>query len=233
MRKIETNPRLWIIDDESEFSAGLTSALMRQYEIETFKNPGEVLFLLKGKSSPPDAIVTDLRMPRIDGLEMVRRLREMNYEIPVVLASGGSERENIAAALNLGVRFFFEKPFPIVELKSLLEQIIAEETQRKALEERATRLEQLIVYQNQLMEVFAQRQISTKKFLTQLQTPYDADLTNEIESRPEYSDSIKKEILLRAHIQKLSAEGPFELRGKRIQIEQDRTKKNGTANSAT
>ena len=231
MRKVDSNPKLWIIDDESQFSAALTSALLRHYEVESFKNPGEVLFLLKGNTPPPDIIVTDLKMPRIDGLEMVRKLRDLKFRIPVVLTSGGSERENIAAALNLGVRFFFEKPFPIIELKVLLEEIVAEESWRKALDEKVRRLEHLVQSQNELVELFAQRQVSTKKFIKQLPPTYDADLTNEFESRPEYSDSIKNEILLRAQIQKLSMEGPLELRGKMIHVERERNKKIGKSDS--
>jgi response regulator RpfG family c-di-GMP phosphodiesterase len=234
MIKVASNPRLWIIDDEYQLSAALTSALMRHYEIETFKNPGEVLSLLKQKTSPPDAIVTDLKMPRIDGLEMVRQMRSMNLQIPVILASGCSDKESIASALNLGVRFFLEKPFPLIEIRTLLDRIIEEETQRKALGEKAKRLEMLTQNQNRLVELFDQRQIFTRKVLNQPRVSFhDADLAREIEARPEYSDSIKREILLRAQIQKLSAEGPLEIQEKRIRLERERNKKNGNSDSAT
>lgn len=233
MRKTEAKPRLWIIDDESDFTSALTSALLRIFEIETFKNPGEALSLLKeGTSSIPDAILTDLRMPRIDGLEMVRRLRELQLKIPVILVSGDSEKEQLAEALNLGVRYFLEKPFPIERLKEILEEVVSEEVFKKALSEKAARLEQLTQSQAALVDLFSQRQASTQQILQQMSPNNDAELSLQLESRPEYSESIKTEIILRAQIQKLAAESPLEQKGKRIHGEREREKKPGNSNSA-
>ena len=72
----------------------------------------------------PDIVLLDLRMPRMDGFEFVRRLREVEdcENMPIVIVSGYNLAESRAQAQELGINHFFTKP---VELKRLLDAMDA------------------------------------------------------------------------------------------------------------
>jgi CheY-like chemotaxis protein/anti-sigma regulatory factor (Ser/Thr protein kinase) len=67
--------------------------------------------LAKIMASPPDLLVTDIKMPRIDGLELIRRIKDEGLELPVVVITAYFDIENAITALRLGAVNFFKKPF--------------------------------------------------------------------------------------------------------------------------
>ncbi|EPR39868.1 response regulator receiver modulated diguanylate cyclase [Desulfovibrio sp. X2] len=67
----------------------------------------------------PDLVVTDIRMPHMDGLELVRRIRELSDEVCVVLISAFTDNETLLASINLGVNGFMPKPVARQELIDL------------------------------------------------------------------------------------------------------------------
>lgn len=66
----------------------------------------------------PDLIVSDIKMPRLDGLQLVRRLAEADYRVPVILMSaGGEDVDGVAHA-------FLRKPFDVGELLDLIAAVL-------------------------------------------------------------------------------------------------------------
>lgn len=73
----------------------------------------------------PDIIILDINIPNIDGLELARRIREHNRDVPIMFLTAFSEREKLLKAINIGVSNYLVKPFDISELKSMIENLIA------------------------------------------------------------------------------------------------------------
>jgi two-component system, chemotaxis family, chemotaxis protein CheY len=71
-----------------------------------------------------DLVVTDLHMPVMDGLEMVRCIREFDTTIPIVMVSVVGTRDTIIEALQLGVNEYLVKPFEKSQLLAILDKYI-------------------------------------------------------------------------------------------------------------
>lgn len=77
------------------------------------------------KDAPPDILLTDVRMPRMDGIELSKRLRERNPDCPIIFMSGYSDKEYLKAAINLKAVSYVEKPFVTAEITEALSEAVA------------------------------------------------------------------------------------------------------------
>jgi two-component system nitrogen regulation response regulator NtrX len=98
-----------VVDDEASIRESLRMILeFEDYRVEEAANGLEGL--RKVRERPPDAIVLDIRMPEMDGLETLRELRERGYEMPVVVVSGHADIASAVEATRRGAFDFLEKP---------------------------------------------------------------------------------------------------------------------------
>jgi len=67
-----------------------------------------------------DLIITDLKMPLLGGMDLIKKIRKKNYEIPIIILSSFSEQETLLKALNLGVSGYLIKPVEFYELVDIL-----------------------------------------------------------------------------------------------------------------
>lgn len=113
---------LLIVDDERQTREGLRQSVQWHTigitEISAAQNGAEALALLRAKRA--DAIVCDVRMPRMDGISFITALREAGDSTPVVFLSGHSDKEYLLAAIRLGASDYVEKP---VEFDVLLASV--------------------------------------------------------------------------------------------------------------
>ena len=72
----------------------------------------------------PDIVITDIQMPKMDGLTMIAKVKEMGAECKFVILSGHAEFEYARQGINLGVEEFLLKPATISDVKSLLEKLV-------------------------------------------------------------------------------------------------------------
>ncbi len=99
-----------VVDDESSIRDSLRMTLeFEGYRVETAATGIEALQIARDR--PPDAILLDLRMPEMDGLETFRQLRERGYDMPVLVVSGHADVPTAVEATRRGAFDFFEKPF--------------------------------------------------------------------------------------------------------------------------
>jgi DNA-binding NtrC family response regulator len=106
-----------VVDDERNILLTLSRALsMEGHVVETATGGREALEKLA--AAPVDAVVMDVRMPDLDGLEVLRRAREARPELPVVIMSGHGSIETVRGAFKLGAFDYLEKP--ITEKEKLL-----------------------------------------------------------------------------------------------------------------
>lgn len=112
--------RVLIVDDDEELRTLLfKSFTLFGYEVETVENGIEAIKQIAVKTY--DLIVTDYMMPKMDGLELIRRLQKIIPSIPVIAVTGyGPECE----LLKSGALACIKKPFSIFELQKISQNIL-------------------------------------------------------------------------------------------------------------
>jgi two-component system response regulator MprA len=131
MRPGHSDPRILLVDDEPAVQASL-ERLLRQagYQVETASDGRRALTAV-GESAP-DALVLDVVMPGLDGLEVTRRLRNMGDQTPVLLLTARDEVSDRVTGLDAGADDYLTKPFAVEELlarlRALLRRSGADET---------------------------------------------------------------------------------------------------------
>jgi CheY-like chemotaxis protein/anti-sigma regulatory factor (Ser/Thr protein kinase) len=111
-----TRLRVLIADDNADLRAYLATMLAGKYAVDTVSDGAALV--AAARAQRPDVIVSDARMPFIDGFEAARMLREdvRTADIPIVLLSGAGSDEAADAAIDAGVDDYLVKPFTVAEL---------------------------------------------------------------------------------------------------------------------
>lgn len=118
-------PRLLIVEDNDDLRAFLASILESEYDITRACDGQEGLE--KAREQHPDFILTDVMMPRMDGLAMVRCIKEdkETSHIPIVILSAKASMDDRIEGLKLGVSDYITKPFSATYLKQRMANIIS------------------------------------------------------------------------------------------------------------
>ncbi len=107
---------IWIIDDDDSIRWVLQKALEGAgFFVTSFDNANTILNKLKSglSSEPPDAIITDVRMPGIDGLELLSQLSTNYPDIPVIIMTAHTDLDSAVSAYKGGAFEYLPKPFDI------------------------------------------------------------------------------------------------------------------------
>ena len=111
---MEANQRILIVDDEPQLTRVLRRSLSTQgYDVRVAGDGESALQTFA--DWPPTLVITDLAMPKLDGLELCRRLRAVS-EVPIIVLSVRGEEKTKVEALNLGADDYVTKPFGMDEL---------------------------------------------------------------------------------------------------------------------
>jgi two-component system response regulator MprA len=110
--------KILVVDDERAVRESLRRALeLEGYEIDLAADGSEALSkLLENGGGQTDAVILDVLMPGVDGLEVCRRLRRAGSSIPVLMLTARDEIENRVAGLDAGADDYVTKPFALEEL---------------------------------------------------------------------------------------------------------------------
>jgi len=100
---------VYIVDDDESVRTAL-SRLMRSAGIESHAYESSERFIAEISNQDHACILMDITMPRLNGMELVARLREKGIKTPVIALSARDDDETRQMALDLGVRFFMRKP---------------------------------------------------------------------------------------------------------------------------
>ncbi len=114
-----------IVDDEKSLVHVLRQTLELQFpeaRIDTAYSGEEGMSCLAER--PYDLIIADLRMPGFDGLELIKGVRYLDGEMPIILVTGYGSTELRSEARRLGVDYYFDKPFNVTELLSAAEELL-------------------------------------------------------------------------------------------------------------
>jgi two-component system nitrogen regulation response regulator GlnG len=105
---------VWVVDDDRSIRWVLEKALQKaDMDVQSFSNANDVLAAL-GRDRP-DAIVSDIRMPGMDGLGLLGRIRSDHPDLPVIIMTAHSDLESAVAAYHGGAFEYLPKPFDIDE----------------------------------------------------------------------------------------------------------------------
>jgi two-component system, OmpR family, response regulator MprA len=116
--------RIMVVDDERAVRESLRRALeLEGYEIDLAANGREALDLL-ASGVQPDALILDVLMPGVDGLEVCRELRRAGNQVPVLMLTARAEVENRVAGLDAGADDYVTKPFALEELLARLRALL-------------------------------------------------------------------------------------------------------------
>ena len=108
--------KILVVDDERAVRESLRRALeLEGYEIELAADGNEALYRLEA-AEEPDAVILDVLMPGVDGLEVCRRLRGAGSKLPVLMLTARTEVEDRVAGLDAGADDYVSKPFALEEL---------------------------------------------------------------------------------------------------------------------
>ena len=110
--------KILVVDDERAVRESLRRALeLEGYEIELAADGLEALHRLETDGeAQPDAVILDVLMPAVDGLEVCRRIRRSGNRVPVLMLTARDEIENRVAGLDAGADDYVTKPFALEEL---------------------------------------------------------------------------------------------------------------------
>jgi two-component system, OmpR family, response regulator MprA len=107
--------RILVVDDEPAVQSALARALsMERYEVAQAADGQEALEFLG--AAPYEAVILDIAMPRLDGLEVCRRLRQGGDRTPVLMLTARDEVDDRVAGLDAGADDYLVKPFALREL---------------------------------------------------------------------------------------------------------------------
>jgi two-component system, OmpR family, response regulator MprA len=121
--------KILVVDDERAVRESLRRALeLEGYEIELAADGAEALALLTGNGDAPDAVVLDVLMPGVDGLEVCRRLRRAGSRVPVLMLTARDEVESRVAGLDAGADDYLTKPFALEELVARVRALLRRTT---------------------------------------------------------------------------------------------------------
>lgn len=111
--------KLLVVDDEPNMCRILQATLQREgYDVQSASNGREALKALK--SFPAQVVITDLRMPVLDGMGLLREITVQHADIPVIFITAHGSIENAVEAIKAGAFDYISKPFDIEELRLVI-----------------------------------------------------------------------------------------------------------------
>lgn len=108
-------PRVLVVDDESSIREMLSRTLSESYQVDVASDAASALELLRS-SQPYNLLIADLKMPGMDGLSLIRQVKELRAGLPIIIITGFSTESSAIEAVNLGVAGYLTKPFHVPQV---------------------------------------------------------------------------------------------------------------------
>lgn len=125
------NRTVWIVDDDRSIRWVMEKALARAgLEVTSFENANDLLEKLD--KTLPDTIISDIRMPGIDGLQLLKKIHTSNPSLPIIITTAHSDLDSAVAAYQGGAFEYLPKPFDLDELVAVTQRAINFAYEQKA-----------------------------------------------------------------------------------------------------
>ena len=145
---------VWVIDDDHSIRWVLEKALSRETMAVSAFDSGNAALAALERGSAPDAIVADIRMPGINGLELLARLREQVPDLPVIIMTAHSDLDSAVAAYQGGAFEYLPKPFDVDEAVALVRRACDLRRQQAASADHGGPMPEIIGEAPAMQEVF-------------------------------------------------------------------------------
>ncbi len=117
------NHNIWVVDDDRSIRWVLERAFEQAgMSVKTFENANNILELLN--SEVPNAVITDIRMPGVDGLQLLAEIGEAHPNLPVIIMTAHSDLDSAVSAYQGGAFEYLPKPFDVDEAIELVNRAI-------------------------------------------------------------------------------------------------------------
>src|SRR5437762_10104023 len=146
-------PKILVIDDEIGPRESLRMLLKPDYNVQTPDNVEAGLKLLKEKQH--DTIVMDIRMPGMTGIEGLRKIREIDPHLSVIMLTGFGALDTAKEALRLGANDYISKPFDAGEMRQVIGRNVERTRVQRASDTAAAEIKEL---NNRLLKELAQKE---------------------------------------------------------------------------
>ena len=133
--------KLWIVDDEESIRTICKSALEENFKIETFSNGSEALLALN--SEKPDLIITDIKMPGLTGIDLLKIVAEKYPDLPTIVMTDHADIDNALSAYKGGAFEYLSKPFDVDTIRTLALKAIRTSVTETPLQEMSNESKQL------------------------------------------------------------------------------------------
>lgn len=121
------NAGILFVDDDREILELVREYLAEVgYRVEVVDNGVKALEMIK--DTPFDIVFTDIKMPDIDGLELLSAIKEYRPETEVIIVTGHGSMESAIKAMKFGSYDYLQKPFKLNVLKIIIDRILEEKT---------------------------------------------------------------------------------------------------------
>ena len=146
-------PRILVIDDEMGPRESLRMLLKTEYQVFTADSVEAGLKLLQEKK--PDTIVMDIRMPGMTGIDGLKKIREIDPHVSVVMLTGFGALDTAKQALRLGANDYLSKPFDASEMRGVISRHVERTRVQRASMHAASEIQEL---NNRLLKELAQKE---------------------------------------------------------------------------
>jgi two-component system response regulator HydG len=119
-----SKPKILVVDDEATARSGLAKLLEQEgYPVELAADGEEALTSVV--ENPPGLVITDLKMPNMDGMELLKQLRERGIETPAIVTTAFGDVTTAVAAMRAGAEDYLTKPIDFDALLLVVERTLA------------------------------------------------------------------------------------------------------------
>jgi len=123
--------KVLVVDDEQNMRIAMFEAIKRGgHEVAVAENGRMALDIIQ--KNPPDLVITDIRMPEMSGIELLRKIKELRPELPVVIITGYATIDTAVEAMKLGAFDYILKPFPVEVIEDIVARVFAAQERREA-----------------------------------------------------------------------------------------------------
>ncbi len=137
-----TAPRILLIDDEAIALTNLTHVLRKEgYEVTACKEGAEGLAALKREDF--DLVLTDLKMPGVDGMAVLHEVRQTYPDVPVIMITGHASLDSAVEAMKAGAYHYLAKPFRLAEAREVVRGALEMRRVKRENRDLRLRIEQL------------------------------------------------------------------------------------------